>query len=274
MNPSAASALTSGIPGLQDFTVVQIELWLLVLVRVSVMVYLLPIINSDEIPTRLKAGLSFFLSLIIFPTIPQASLEIPANLAAYFILAIREIYIGAVMGFAATFIFAGLRFAGSWIDQETGFSMMQLFNPMVQEEDTPLAHFLFLIFILLLLCTGGYIFYIRAISESFRILPLGWVHFASADMVRIFVRMTTESFVLGLKVAAPVVTALFVSSVALAVVARIMPQMNVWLVGMPMKLALGMLTLFFALPMLWQTFLRGQETIQSYCVALMHLMRS
>jgi flagellar biosynthetic protein FliR len=270
MNP----ALTSGVPGLQDFTVAQIELWLLVLVRVSVMVFLLPIINSDEVPGRLKAGLSFFLSLIIFPTVPQAAVEIPSSLFAYLLLAIREIYIGAVMGFAATFIFVGLRFAGSWIDQETGFSMMQLFNPMVQEEDTPMAHFLFIIFILLLLCTGGYVFYLRAISESFQILPIGWANFASADMVRIFIRLSTEAFVLGLKIAAPVVTALFVSSVALAIIARIMPQMNVWLVGMPMKLALGMLTLFLALPMLWQTFLRGQDNLQSYYVALMHLMRS
>jgi flagellar biosynthetic protein FliR len=273
MTHSVASALP-GVPGIQDFTVAQIELWLLVLVRVSMMVFLLPIINSDEIPTRLKAGLSFFLSLIIFPSLPQAALEIPSSLAAYFILAMRELYIGAVMGFAATFIFVGLRFAGSWIDQESGFSMMQIFNPMMQEEDTPLAHFMFILFILLLLSTGGYVFYIRAISESFQILPLGWAHFASADMIRVFVQMSTDAFVLGLKVAAPVVTTLFISSVALAIIARIMPQMNVWLVGMPMKLALGILTLFFALPMMWQTFLRGQDRLQAFYVALMHLMRA
>jgi len=257
-----------------DFTVVQIEMWLLVLVRVSIMVFLLPIISSDEVPMRLKAGLSFFLSVIIFPAIPQAAMEIPGNLPSYFMLALKEIYIGAVMGFAGTFIFAGLRLAGSWIDQEAGFSMLQLFNPMVQEEDTPVAHFLFIIFMLLLLTTGGYVFYLRAIAESFRIIPLGWGQLISADAARVFVQLSSEAFVLGLKVAAPVVTVLFVSSVALALIARIMPQMNVWLVGMPMKLALGMLTTFLALPMLWTTFLREQDSLQSYYMAIMRLMRS
>ena len=263
-----------GVPNIQDFTVVQIELWLLVLVRVSVMVALLPILNSDEVPGRLKAGMALFLSFILFPALPAASVSIPSSVPGYFLLALREIYVGAVMGFAGTFVFAGLRFAGSWIDQEAGFSIMQLFNPMVQEEDTPLGHMLFILFVLLLLATGGYSFYLRAMAESFQVIPLAGADAASGGMVQVFTRMSTDAFVLGLKVAAPVVTALFVSSIALAVIARIMPQMNVWMVGMPMKLALGMVTTLFALPLLWHVFLKEQEKLQAYHLALMRLMGS
>jgi flagellar biosynthesis protein FliR len=263
-----------GVPSIEDFTVVQIELWLLVLLRVSVMVFLLPILNSDEVPSRLKAGLALFLSFILFPTLPETSLAVPGNVVAYFLLAMREIYVGAVMGFAATFIFMGIRFAGSWIDQEAGFSILQLFNPQAGEEDTPIGHLLFILFTLLMLATGGYIFYIRAIAESFQVIPLAGAHAASADMVAVFARLSTNAFLLGLKVAAPVVTTLFVSSIALAIIARIMPQMNVWLVGMPMKLAMGMLTTLFALPLLWQTFLKEQDILQAYYLALMRLMRT
>jgi flagellar biosynthetic protein FliR len=261
-----------GIPALQDFTVAQIELWLLVLVRVSVLVFLLPILSTDEVPARFKAGMSFFLSLILFPTLPHTVVAIPSNLPAYLMMAIKEIYIGAVMGFAGTFVFAGLRFAGSWIDAETGFNMMQIMNPIAQEEDTPLGHLLFILFILLLLSTGGYMFYLQAIAESFQLIPLAGANAASGHMIAVFIQLSTNAFLLGMKVAAPVVTTLFVSSIGLAVIARIMPQMNVWMVGMPMKIALGTLTTIFALPLMWQAFLKEQDSLQGYWIVLMRMM--
>jgi flagellar biosynthetic protein FliR len=261
-----------GIPALQDFTVAQIEIWLLVLVRVSVMVFLLPILSTEEVPTRFKAGLSFFLSIIIFPVLPPAAISIPSNVPSYILMAMKEIYIGAVMGFAGTFIFAGLRFAGSWIDSETGFNMTQIMNPVAGEEDTALAHLIFILFILILLAGGGHIFYLQALAESFRLIPLTGAHFASRGLVAGFALLTTDSFVLGMKVAAPVVATLFVSSVALALIARIMPQMNVWMVGMPMKIGVGMLTLMFALPLMWQAFAKQQVSLQTYWIGLMRLM--
>jgi len=272
INSAPTIHLLNGIPTLQDFTVVQIELWLLVLIRVSVMVFLLPIITTDDVPSRFRAGMAFFLSIIIFPSLPHTSVVIPSNVTAYTFLALREIYIGAVMGFAGTFVFAGLRFAGSWIDSETGFNMMQIMNPMAQEEDTPLGHLIFILFILVLLSTGGYVFYIRSIAESFQIIPLASAQAASGSMLQIFTHMSAEAFLLGVKVASPVVATLFISSIALAMIARIMPQMNVWLVGMPMKIAVGTLTTIFALPLMLQAFLKGQDILQSYWMALLHVM--
>jgi flagellar biosynthetic protein FliR len=261
-----------GVPTLGDFTVLQIELWLLVLIRVSMLVFLMPIIATDEVPARLKAALSFFLSLALFPLLPAGTVEIPQSLGGFFLLAIREVYVGLVMGFAGTFVFAGLRLAGSWIDQETGFASVQLFNPMAQEEDTPLGHLLFLIFIMLLLSTGGYQFWFRAMAESFAVVPLSRVSEAPEGTLAVFARMSTAAFVIGLKVAAPVVATLFISSISLALVARIMPQMNVWLVGMPLKIALGLMTTVFAFPLMWQAFLGEQDRIHAYVVALMRLM--
>ena len=261
-----------GVPTLGDFTVLQIELWLLVLVRVSMLVFLMPILFSEDVPARLKAAMAFFLSLVLFPLLPPGSVEIPASLGGYFLLALRETYIGLVMGFAGTFVFAGLRVAGSWMDQETGFASVQLFNPVAQDEDSPMGHLLFMIFIMLLLSTGGYAFYLQALAESFRLIPLSQADMSQHGILAVFARMSSDAFVLGMKVAAPVVSTLFLSSIALALMARIMPQMNVWLVGMPMKLALGMLTLGFSLPLLWHVFQVEQERIHGYWITLMRVM--
>jgi flagellar biosynthetic protein FliR len=150
--------------------------------------------------------------------------------------------------------------------------MTQIMNPMAGEEDTALAHLIFILFILILLETGGHVFYLQALAESFRLIPLTGAHMASGGMVAVFATMTAESFLLGMKVAAPVVATLFVSSIALAIIARIMPQMNVWMVGMPMKIALGMMTLMFALPLMWQAFAKQQGALQTYWIGLMRLM--
>jgi flagellar biosynthetic protein FliR len=272
--PNAAATALEGIPALQDFTVAQIEIWILVLIRVSVMVFLLPLLTTEEVPTRFKAGLSFFLSIVLFPLLPATAISMPGNIFEYVLMGLKEVYIGAVMGFASTFIFAGLRFAGSWIDSETGFNMTQIMNPVVGEEDTALTHLIFILFILMLLSTGAYAFYLQALAESFRIIPLTGAHMASNDLLAVFARLTTESFLLGMKVAAPVVATLFISSIALAIIARIMPQMNVWMVGMPMKLALGMMTLVFALPLMWQAFLKQQNALHVYWIGIMRLMGS
>lgn len=261
-----------GVPTLGDFTVVQIELWLLVLLRVSMLIFLMPVIFTDEVPARFKAAMSFFLSLILFPLLPASALQVPESLGGYFLLAIREVYIGLVMGFAGTFIFAGLRLAGSWIDQETGFASVQIFNPMAQEEDTPMGHLLFLLFIMLLLSTGGYAFYLQALAESFRLIPLASADMSQAGILAVFARLSASAFLLGMKVAAPVISTLFLSSIALALIARIMPQMNVWMVGMPMKIALGLVTMMFGLPLMWQAFLGEQDRIHGYWVALLRIM--
>lgn len=269
---NASVTALNGIPALQDFTVAQIEIWLLVLIRISMMVFLLPILGLEEVPARLKAALSFFLSLILFPTLPPTEIAIPPNVMSYVFMALQEIYIGALMGFAGTFVFAGLRLAGSWIDSETGYAMTQMFNPVAQEEDTPLGYLLFILFILLLLSTGGYMFYLQAIAESFRLIPLASAQMASGQVLTVFLQLSLNAFLLGIKVAAPVVAALFISSIGLAIIARIMPQMNVWMVGMPMKIALGVMVMLYSLPMMWQAFLKEQASINAYWIALMRIV--
>ncbi len=257
------------IPTLADLTVARLELWMLVLIRISFMVFLLPLLGTEEVPARLKATLSFFLSLIIFPVIPSVAVEIPNSATAYILLAVREIYVGAIMGFAATFVFAGLRVAGSFLDLETGFSMVQLLDPTAQEESSAMGQLLVILFSILFLVSGGHLFYIRIIAESFQAIPLTTADFAIEGSVGILVRLSADALIFGLKAAAPVLATLFVSSIGLAVVARIMPQMNIWMVGMPLKLALGIMGLSITLPLIWSAFSKEQDRIQSYCLALL-----
>lgn len=266
--------LIPGIPTLQDFTVTQIELWLLSLIRISVCVFMLPVLMTEEVPLTLRAGLSFFISLLIFPTIPPQSIGLPETPADLFALALREMYVGAVMGFAGTFAFFGLRLAGSWMDQEIGFSMVQLFNPLSAEEETAIGNFIQLIFGMLLIASGAYVYWLQAVGESFRAIPLAGAHIASDGVLEIFLRLTTLGFIFGIKASAPVLVTLFLTTVALAIVARIMPQMNVWLIGAPLKIGLGTLVLWTTMPVLWKLFQSHHEMIVAHAMALQRVLGS
>jgi flagellar biosynthesis protein FliR len=266
------SSVLPGIPTLQDFTVTQIELWLFCLIRVSFCVFLLPVLMSDEVPLSVRAGLSFFISLVLFPTLPAQSIGLPDNLGDLFSMAMRELYVGLVMGFAGTFAFVGLRLAGAWMDQEIGFSMVQLFNPLVGEEETAMGSFLQLLFGMLLIASGNYILWLQAIGESFRAIPLASAQFNSEAVLEGFVKLTTSAFEFGIKASAPILVTLFLTSVALAIVARIMPQMNAWLIGMPLKIGLGLLVLWSTMPMIWSLFQKHHMQVVDYALMMQRVL--
>jgi flagellar biosynthetic protein FliR len=259
-------------PHLGDFTVLQIEMWLLSLIRISTSFWLLPILGSDEIPPRIKAGAALFISLCVFPTLSGQTLALPEHPGDLVLLGLREVFVGLVMGFAGLFCFAGLRIAGEWIDHEAGFTMVQLFDPSMGDNQSALAALHGYVFTLLFLIWGGHHFYIRAIGESFRVIDLGNAKIKSEPMMNIFFEMTRDAFNFGIQAMGPILATLFVTSLGLAIVARIMPQINVWLVGMPIKLALGMFTVFLAMPMVWVVFRAAQERIQGQTWSLLRLM--
>jgi flagellar biosynthetic protein FliR len=262
----------AALPNLADFSVAQVELGLLMFLRIATAVFLFPVLNSDEIPPAVKAGLSLLLTLLLFPTLPKTVVPIPDTVAGLFALGLKEVYVGLVLGFAGTLALAGLSIAGEWIDQETGFTMLQLFDPMTQQQTTAIGSLLLWLFTVLLLVSGGYLFFLQALADSFQVIPLTGARWEGPGMLEVLLRMTGDSFVFGLKAAAPVLAALFMSSLGLAIIARIMPQANVWMVGMPLKLLLGMLTVIYALPMLWQVFEKHYGVFEANTLALLHLM--
>ncbi len=268
MNPWAS------IPGIGDFSVLQLEVLFLILLRTSVVIYLLPVLGAPEVPFQLKAGVSVFISLILYLALPTQLLAIPESPIELLSMALRELYVGIVMGFAASFVFLGLRMAGSWMDQQTGFAMLQMFNPLAEDQGSAIGNFLLFIFGILFLLWDGHLFFIHALAESFRVIPLTTAEWHAREVAGIIAHMTGAAFIFGLKLAAPIIVTLLITTMGLAIITRIMPQMNVWMVAMPLKLGLGIATLSLVLPFLWLVFTREQTSIQGYSIGLIRLLGS
>jgi flagellar biosynthesis protein FliR len=260
------------IPFFADFTILDFEIWVLVLVRVSILVFLLPLIGASTVFPIIKIGLSVFLSFLIFNTLPEFTLVLPDSVFGFFIMACKEVLVGLVMGFAASILFLSVELCGRIIDFYTGFAMAQSINPLTETEESVMGQIQTAIISALLLVTHGHLVFIEILAESFQIIPPTHAVFSFSTISVVMISLVTQAFVMGIQIAMPMLVPLLLATTGLGIMARIMPQMNVWLVGMPLKTALGTFTLIFVLPSMWYVFGKHVDDISVHIMGLARSM--
>ena len=154
------------------------------------------------------------------------------------------------------FIFGGIQVGGQILAFQMGFSMATTVDPLQGDQETIISHFLYMVAILTFLILNGHLYVLKALMDSFRLIPPGGL-IISPPLGWEIISMSAEMFVLGLKVAAPVMASLFLVELALALMARAAPQMNMLIIGFPVKITIG---LFF----LGMLFVLMAEYIQEF----------
>lgn len=255
------------------FSVDQIEIFFLIFVRIITIVALLPVFGSQSIPVQLKVGFSLLLSIILFNMVIGSKPQIPDfSWGVMVLLVLKEIMVGLAIGFASSILFAAVQFAGRLIDTEMGFGMVQLFDPFNNESVTVMGQFQIIVFTLLFLLFNGHYFFILAIEKSFELIPLTGVHIAGGHLASHITDMVANIFILAIKFAAPVFITLVLTSISLGVVARTVPQMNIFFVGLPLKIMVGLGTTFIALPLLGSLFRKMVEALIQDIWRILYLM--
>jgi len=252
------------IPYLSTFTVLDFEVWVLVLVRVSILVFMLPVIGASSVSPTIKAGLSALLSFVIYPTLPPLEIPPSSSVPQLVFLAFQESAVGILIGTVSTVVFMALTMSGRLIDFITGFSMAQSFNPLTDESESVMGQIQVALFSLLLLVTGGHLVFVEALAESFQAIPPLAAHIHMDMVLQVTLSLLGTCFIYGIKLAAPMLIPLLLTTVGLAIVARIMPQMNVWLVGMPLKIFMGLGIFSLALPLIWSVYRMHMQGIQNH----------
>lgn len=231
-----------------------LDIWIFlqVLARVSSLVAMAPIFGSREVPAPAKIGLSVILSLVVSPFaapslraagVPTTLFGLAAPLAAH-------AAIGLMMGFVASLVIMAIEMAGSLIDTQVGFSMGQNFNPAVGEMAGPFTQFQSMYALLLFLLAHGHYILIAALAKSFAMLSPSTIDFGHASFLQYVAGITFNMLVNGLKIAAPAGAILLVVDFSFAMLARAVPQMNVFFVGMPLKALVGLMLMVIVLPLL------------------------
>jgi len=256
------------------FTLEQIQFYILIFVRISAIVALLPIFGSQMIPYQLKVGLSLLLSVILFSSIMSTHPQIPQTLSIglLILLIVKEVMVGLAIGFAASFIFTAVQFAGRLIDTEIGFGFVELVDPFTDEMVTVFGQLQVMIFTIIFLLFNGHYFLLLAIQKSFEIIPLMGMHIAGGPVSQHITTMITNVFILAIKFSAPIYVTLILTEMALGVVARTAPQINIFFVGMPLKIVIGLLAAIIVFPTLATLFRSMIEALIQDIWRLLYLM--
>ena len=228
-----------------QITAEQIETFIFAFLRVSAIVATMPILGNSTVPVRVKGGLSLMIAFLIFPFV-----ELHAPPLEIFSLSLRmagEVMVGITMGFAGRLIFAGVRLAGQLAGFQMGFAIVNVFDPITSSQVSILAQLQYLFAMLIFLAVDGHHLFLYAIAESYRILPPLGFHF-SGELMQSIVELSKDIFVIAIKTGAPAITALLMTSIGFGLIARTVPQINILIVGFPVKIAVGLIGVGLALP--------------------------
>lgn len=219
------------------------EIFLLIIVRISTFVYTAPILSLKNIPQKVKIGLSLFISIVIANSVPITSIEYD-GIIKYATLVIKEAVAGALMGYFANISYYILAFVGQQIDQGIGFSMANVMDPITKIQVTITSNFYGYMVLLMMLITNLHHYFIYAIVDSFKLVHLGNVNI-DFNIYNLMLKFVINYFIIGFRITLPIFASILIVNIVMAVLAKVAPQMNLFAIGIQLKLIIGLIILTF-----------------------------
>ena len=236
--------------------------FMLVFARVGAMVMLMPGFGESNIPVRIKLGIALLLTLIILP-LHRAAYQVDLNsMTSLGVLLVHEIVIGIVLGATARVTLSALAVAGSVIAQQLGLGFVTAVDPTQGQQGLLIGNFLTILGMTLLFATDSHHLVIAALNESYRIFSPGEL-LPSGDVAALATRAFAAAFKIGMQLSAPFLVFGLVFNIGLGVLARLMPAMQVYFVGVPLSIMAGFLILALVLTGMMATYL-------NYFIGVMH----
>lgn len=226
------------------FSLGNFEYWLLILVRITCFVYIAPFLGQTGIPNQVKIGLSVMISLLLYNVVDRPELAYE-SVVGYAVAVIGEGITGLLLGMAANICQYVVLFAGNIIDMDIGLSMATEFNADMGLEVTLTGNLYYYLVLLLLICSNLHSYLIRAIADSFAVIPIVGQNFAWNQLLNVMTRYMGDLFVLGFRIFLPFFASIMILNCVLGIMAKVAPQMNMFSVGMQLKVLVGFAVLLF-----------------------------
>lgn len=226
----------------------QVESFLLLFVRCLTFFSLGPLLADRRIPNQIKILAALATTFALYPTMEGRDFAVERTLFGYALLIVREILLGAALGLASGFVFTGVRMAGHLLGIQMGFSIVNVFDPTTSSEVSLIGQMQEFLAVFLFLLADGHHLFFRALAVSLDRIPPG-AAFHLDKLIGAVIPMASVMFLTTIQVGAPVLGALFLTDAALGFVARAVPQMNVFIVGIPVKIGVGIVLLVVTAPL-------------------------
>ena len=233
-----------------SFPIEELEYFLLIMTRVTCFVYIAPFFSMQNTPNRVKIGLGFFISILIYHmTKPHVYIpfETVWDMAA---VIVKEAGAGLIIGLGANLCTSIVLFAGRIIDMEMGFAMANQMDPTTREQATLTGVYYQNMVMLLMMITGMYQYFISALAETFILIPVGMVNFNFDSLLSSFVQFMGDYMIIGMRICLPVFCTIMLLNAILGILAKVAPQMNMFAVGIQLKVFTGLSVLFVTVALL------------------------
>jgi flagellar biosynthetic protein FliR len=247
----------------------QVQLFLLVFLRVTAILVSLPIFSGNNVPNMFKAGLALAVALVLFPVIDLSVLPPMGSWILLTLGVISEVLLGLGVGLAIRLIMTGIQMAGQVAGYQMGLAIANIMDPATSMQTPILAQAFNLLAMLIFLVVNAHHWFFRALVESFTVIP-PFRFVLSASFIGYLMEMSGAMFVIALKIGAPIIVVLILTSVSFGLMARTVPQMNIFIVAMPLKIVVGLFFIVFSLPYL-TPYIR--ELFQQFGAGLLPLFR-
>lgn len=234
-----------------SISIPEVQLFVLCLTRVLAIFVSIPIFGGSAIPTQYRALFGFVIALVVFPWESTPAMEDAIGIVPFAMMVGQQMIIGIIASFAGSLTFGAIQIAGEMISSNTGFSSARVLNPAFTDSSSAIDQFYAILIILFLMATNGHHLIIYAVSRTFDLIPLN-TSFSNIPYDKIF--STFSQMVLtGIQISLPAVGALIMADITLGLLSKVAPQIQVFFLGVPLKIALGLLALTITLSLYHQS---------------------
>ncbi len=229
-------------------SIVQIETFVMIFIRISAIILSVPVLGSRFVPLTVRVGLALTMSMLVYPGVPVPPELTSVKLIGLVPYIVSEIMLGIVIGVVVRIVFEGIQLGGQVIGFQMGFGIVNVMDPVSGANFSAIAQIKNLLATLLFLSLGLHFWFIKAMVLSFSTIPLFHCYLTHSLLKHVF-DLSSNIFLIAVKIAAPVMATLLFTSVALGVIARGVQGMNILIVGFPLKIAAGLIGFAVTLPM-------------------------
>lgn len=233
-----------------SFSIYDLEYFLLILTRVSCFIFIAPFFSMSNTPSRVRIALSVFISILLYQSLTPAPAIYYDSVMEYAIIIMKEAICGLLIGLGANICTSILNFAGSVADMETGLSMATLMDPTTKENTSITGVLYQYAFMLMLIASGMYRYLFGALADSFKLIPVNGAVFHADKLLDSMITFMSDYIIIGFRIVLPIFCVTLLLNAILGVLAKVSPQMNMFAVGIQLKILVGLSALFLTAGML------------------------
>lgn len=226
-----------------------VDIFMLIFVRIIGLLTLLPVIGGSGIPIVARLGLALAISGIIYSSGNITQIVYPDNIIGYAMLILKEFLVGLILGYVVFLVFNTLYLTGHLTDQQIGYSMSSVFDPVSNTQVPITGNLYYFSLCALFILNKGHYMVINTIFHSYKALPIGKALILNNDnLMKLLMYAMAQFFVIGTLIALPIIGIILIMDISLGVLVKTVPKMNVFVVGMPLKVLAGLMGIWIIMP--------------------------